>query len=175
MASTHHIQRLAIGPQVRGEPAFVADAGRMSGLFQNRPERVEDLGAGPQRFGKRRRAERHDHELLQVDAAVRMRTAVQDVHHRRRQHVAAVRRRPATQSGQSVRTAAGWRAPPRRGPRPSTRRAARWRRAGSWSACRRAPCSRLSSAAWSSGWPTSAFGDLAVDVATTAERTPLPR
>ena len=46
---------------------------------------MEDLGAGAERIAERRRAERHHHEFLEVDAAVRVRAAVQDVHHRRRQ------------------------------------------------------------------------------------------
>ena len=36
---------------------------------------------------KRRRAHRHDHELLEVDGVVRVRAAVEHVHHRDRQHV----------------------------------------------------------------------------------------
>ena len=91
----HDVERLAIGFQVRREAAFVADAGRMAGLLQDAAERVKDLGAGAQSLGKGRRADRHHHELLKVHAAVGVRAAVQDVHHRHRQHVAAVWRRRA--------------------------------------------------------------------------------
>ena len=50
-------------------------------------ERVVGLGAPAQRLGEARRAERHDHELLQVDVVVGVRAAVEHVHHRRRQDV----------------------------------------------------------------------------------------
>ncbi len=46
---------------------------------------MEDLRPGANRVGERRRADRHDHELLEVDAAVGMRAAVEDVHHRDRE------------------------------------------------------------------------------------------
>jgi hypothetical protein len=48
---------------------------------------VEDLGAPAQRLGEARRADRHDHELLEVDVVVGVLAAVEDVHHRHRQHV----------------------------------------------------------------------------------------
>ena len=60
-------------------------------LLQDAAQRVEDLRAGAQRLGKRGRADRHHHELLEVHAAVGVRAAVEDVHHRHRQHRAAVR------------------------------------------------------------------------------------
>ncbi len=41
-----------------------------------------DLRADAQTFGEGLRADRHDHELLEVDVVVRVDTAVQDVHHR---------------------------------------------------------------------------------------------
>ena len=50
-------------------------------------ERVVGLGAPSQRLSVRRRADRHDHELLQVDVVVGVRAAVEDVHHRHGQHV----------------------------------------------------------------------------------------
>ncbi len=45
---------------------------------------MEDLRAVAQRLGEARRAHRHDHEFLDVDAVVGMRAAVDDVHHRHR-------------------------------------------------------------------------------------------
>ena len=48
-------------------------------------QRVEDLGAAAQAFGEGRRADRHDHEFLEIDRVVGMGAAVQDVHHRHRQ------------------------------------------------------------------------------------------
>jgi hypothetical protein len=48
---------------------------------------VEDFGATPDCFGQRLGANRHDHELLEVDLIVGMLTAVDDVHHRHRQQL----------------------------------------------------------------------------------------
>ena len=62
----------------------------MSLLLQDPAQGVEDLGPGAQRLGERRGADRHDHELLEVHAAVGVRPAVEDVHHRHRQHLAAL-------------------------------------------------------------------------------------
>ena len=45
------------------------------------------LGAPAQRLAEAHRADRHDHELLEVDVAVGVRAAVEHVHHRHRQHV----------------------------------------------------------------------------------------
>ena len=93
----HQVDRLAVGRQARREAAFVADPGGMPLLLQDAAQRVEDLGAGAKRLGERRGADRHHHELLEVDAAVGVRAAVEDVHHRHRQHGAAVR--AAVQAG----------------------------------------------------------------------------
>ena len=48
---------LAVRLQVRREAAFVADAGRLAARLQDAAQRVEDLGAGAQRFGERRGAD----------------------------------------------------------------------------------------------------------------------
>ena len=53
--------------------------------MQHRLQRVEGLGADAQRLGERRRAGRDEHELLEVDRVLRVRAAVDDVHHRHRQ------------------------------------------------------------------------------------------
>jgi hypothetical protein len=50
-------------------------------------ERVEDLRPGAQPLGEAGRADRHDHELLEVDLVVSVRAAVEHVHHRHGQHV----------------------------------------------------------------------------------------
>ena len=52
-------------------------------------QRVEDLRAVAQRLRRSRRADRQDHEFLDVDAVVRVRAAVDDVHHRHRHDLAA--------------------------------------------------------------------------------------
>jgi hypothetical protein len=68
-------------------------------------QRVEDFGAAAQALGEARRADRHDHELLEVDRIVGMGAAVQDVHHRDRQGRGrnaadiAVERQPARVGG----------------------------------------------------------------------------
>ena len=85
-------------------------------FFRMRAQRVEDLGARAQRLGEGRHADRHDHELLQVDAAVGVRAAVQDVHHRHRQR-RSCRPPAAARSARGARRAAG-----RRGRAPALRR-----------------------------------------------------
>ena len=57
--------------------------------FRIDAQRMEDLGAGAQGFLEGREADRHHHELLEVHVGVGVRAAVQDVHHRHRQAVAA--------------------------------------------------------------------------------------
>ena len=71
--------------EVGREAAFVPDAGREPALFQQLLQRVIDLGADPQTLAERRRADRNDHELLQVDRVGRMSAAVDHVQHRHRQ------------------------------------------------------------------------------------------
>ena len=56
-------------------------------LLEHRLERVVDLRAPAQRLGEGGRADRRDHELLDVDVVVGVRAAVEDVHHRDGQHV----------------------------------------------------------------------------------------
>ena len=48
---------------------------------------MENFRAHAQRLAKGFRAHRHDHEFLDVDRGVRVRTTVHDVHHRHRQHL----------------------------------------------------------------------------------------
>ena len=79
------LQRRLVGRQIRREPAFVADGGRHAPRVDEFLQRVKHLGAVAQRFAKRRRAERHQHEFLQIDAVVRVRAAIDDVHLRHRQ------------------------------------------------------------------------------------------
>ena len=47
---------------------------------------MEAFSAGTERFGERRHADRQEHELLEVDACLRMGAAVQHVELRHRQH-----------------------------------------------------------------------------------------
>ena len=62
-------------------PAFLQFASSACGRFPSR-------SAAPS--AKRRRADRHDHEFLEVDRIVGMHAAIDDVHHRHRQHARRV-------------------------------------------------------------------------------------
>ena len=86
-ALDQRLQRRLVGLEVGREAALVADRGVQAALLERRLQRVEDLGARAQRLGEGRRADRDDHELLEVDVVVRVRAAVEDVHHRHRQDV----------------------------------------------------------------------------------------
>ena len=156
-------------PQVRREAALVADGGREPALVQHLLQRVEDLRAVAQRLAKRRRADRQDHEFLDVDAVVGVRAAVDDVHHRHRQ-----RRRLAGAAEIAVQRLLLRRAR-RRAQSRATRRAARSRRAAPCSRCRRArsSCGR-SPAGRSASMPSSALRISPFTFAT-AFVTPLPR
>ena len=81
------VERLLGGRQVGGEAALVAEPGGQALLLQHALQRVVGLGAPAQRLAERLGADRRDHELLDVDAGVRVRATVEDVHHRHRQHV----------------------------------------------------------------------------------------
>ena len=81
------VERGPVGRQVGREPALVAQAGGQAVGLQHRLECVVDLGALAQGLGEGRRADRGDHELLDVDVGVGVRATVEDVHHRHRQHV----------------------------------------------------------------------------------------
>ena len=133
---------------------------------------MEDLGAGPQRFGEGRQAERHDHELLQVDAAVGVRAAVEDVHHRRGQHVAP---RPAL-PGESARGAVERLARGGRGGARGRHRHAEQRVCAEPALGRRAVQldERVVDRALIELWPTSIVAISPLTLAT-ALRTPLPR
>ena len=121
--------------EVGREAALVADRGAEPAVVQRPLQRVEDLGAHPQRLGEASAPTGHDHELLEVDLVVGVRAAVQDVHHRHRQHVrrlaaqVAPERQPASVGGRLARPRA-------------TRRGSRWRRGAPCWACRRARSSR---------------------------------
>lgn len=57
----------------------------MTGGDQVAAQGVEDLGAHPDGLGEGGRADGRDHELLEVERIVGVRTAIDDVHHRHRQ------------------------------------------------------------------------------------------
>ena len=72
--------------EVGGEAPLVADRRRQAPGGEALLQRVEDLDADPQALREARRAGRDDHELLEVDRVVGVGAAVEDVHHRHRQH-----------------------------------------------------------------------------------------
>ncbi|CAM5376425.1 hypothetical protein SBADM41S_01019 [Streptomyces badius] len=81
------VQGGAVGLQVRGEAALVAESGGQALGFEDLLQRVVDLRAPAQGLGEGLRADRRDHELLDVHVGVGVRAAVQDVHHRNGQQV----------------------------------------------------------------------------------------
>ncbi len=87
-----HLQRLVDRVEAGGVAAFVADQRLVTGVVQRLAQRVEDLRAAAHRLGHRGRADRHDHALLELQRALGVLAAVDDVHHRHRQRG---RRRPA--------------------------------------------------------------------------------
>jgi len=68
--------------QVGGEAAFVADGSGQALAFEDFLQLMEGFGDGPKRLAILGEAGGHDHELLEVDRGVRMRSAVDDVGHR---------------------------------------------------------------------------------------------
>jgi len=75
------VEGLTVGVEVRGEPALVAQAGGQATVVQHLLEGVVDAGTHLDGLGERLGADGGDHELLDVDIGVGVRTAVQDVHH----------------------------------------------------------------------------------------------
>ena len=85
-----HLERRLVRRQVGGEAALVAHGRVQAALLQHLAQGVEHLGAVAHRLAEARRAGGQDHELLDVDVVVRVRAAVDDVHHRHRQLERAV-------------------------------------------------------------------------------------
>src|SRR5450756_666802 len=81
------VEGRAVVLEVRSETALVAQTGSEALGLQHGLERVVDLDAGAQRLAVGARTDRRDHELLDVHVRVRVRTTVEDVHHRDRQDV----------------------------------------------------------------------------------------
>ena len=82
MPGHERLERRLVGLEVGREAALVADAAAEPAVVQVPLEVVEDLGAHAQRVGEAGRADRDDHELLEVDRVVGVGAAVEDVHHR---------------------------------------------------------------------------------------------
>ena len=100
-------QRRLVGLEVGREAALVADAAAEAAVVQVLLEVVERLRAHAQALAERGGADRHDHELLEVDRVVGVGAAVDDVHHRHGQHA---RRLPAEVAPQRQALLGGGRA-----------------------------------------------------------------
>ena len=126
MPVDEHLERLGVGAQVRGEAALVPHRGREAAIVELALERVEDLGPHLQGLGERACARGDDHELLEVDAVVGVRAAVDHVHHRHRQDAGVVAAEEAPEGLPGLHRA-------RLGERRARRRGSRSRRAGTCS------------------------------------------
>ncbi len=90
-----HLFRLA---DLRGEPALVPEPGGQLALGELPAQGRVHLGAGPDRLGHGRGAQRRDHELLEVELVGRVDAAVEHVEVRHRQGRGdPVRRQPLPQ------------------------------------------------------------------------------
>ncbi len=67
--------------EVGGKAAFVTHRGWHIFIVQYFLERMKDLGTTAQCFPKAINTHWHDHELLDIEAIVRMGTTIDDVHH----------------------------------------------------------------------------------------------
>ena len=99
----HRLDRLLGRVEVGRESSLVPHSRREAAVVQHALQRVERLRADPQCFGERARAGRHDHELLEVDRVLRVRTAVDDVHHRHRKRARALAAQRAEERHASLR------------------------------------------------------------------------
>ena len=79
--------RVLVGGQVRRETPLVPDRGGEPAVGQHGAQHVVGLGPPAQRLAEGRRADRHQHELLEVDGVLGVGAAVQDVEHRDRERV----------------------------------------------------------------------------------------
>ena len=76
--------------QIRGVAALVTLSRAQTALVQDLAKRVEALGAGAQRLPERREPDRQEHELLEVDARLGVRAAVQHVELRHREQMGSL-------------------------------------------------------------------------------------
>ena len=74
-------ERVFRAVQNGGEAAFVADRGAQAAFLKNGFEIMENLGAHPQPFAEVGGPDRSNHEFLKGDRCIRMRAAIDDVHH----------------------------------------------------------------------------------------------
>ena len=79
------VERLLVGLQLGSEAALVADAAAEVALVEHLLQRLVDLGHGADPVGERRRTDRADHELLEIDVVVGVGATVEHVRQRQRQ------------------------------------------------------------------------------------------
>ena len=99
------LEGLGVGLEVGGKAALVAYAGGEARILEDALQGVVDLGRPAKSGVEVRRADGHDHELLEVHVVIGVNAAVQDVHHGRGQRVrvgaaqVGVKREPRGGSG----------------------------------------------------------------------------
>ncbi len=79
-------QRVVSALQCGSKTPFVTDSGVQPEVVKDLLEGVKHFRPVAQSFREARSALRHDHELLEVNRSIRVGSAVDDVHHRHRQH-----------------------------------------------------------------------------------------
>ncbi len=152
---------------IRRKTALVSNRRAHAGLIDQFLERVENFGAVAHRFRECRRADRHDHDFLQIEIVICVRATVDHVHHRHR-HLHRARCRPGND------TAANriHRQQPSR--LQATPRASRWLRVATCFRYRRAQSTRPSRNACSFASRPMMASEISVLMFSTAFSTPFP-
>ena len=99
----HRLDRRLARLELGRKTPFVADGRRKPTLVQQVLQGLEGLHTDAQGLGERIRARGNEHELLEVERVLRVRAAVDHVHHRHREDVGARTADPAEQRHPCVR------------------------------------------------------------------------
>src|SRR5690606_1444451 len=73
--------------ECRCKSTLIPYCGRQSSIVQDFFQGMENLCSPAQCFGERRRTNRHNHKLLKRDWCIRVRSTIDDIHHRDRQSI----------------------------------------------------------------------------------------
>ena len=73
--------------QSRSETTFVTDSRTQTAIVQHLLQSMEDFGPHTQTFTETASSNRTDHKFLESDRGIRMRTAIDNIHHRDRQYI----------------------------------------------------------------------------------------
>src|SRR5690606_20636194 len=73
--------------ECRCKSTLISYCGRQSSIVQNLFQGMENLCSPAQCFGERRRTSRHNHKLLECNRCIRVRSTIDDIHHRDRQSI----------------------------------------------------------------------------------------